>query len=355
MSLFKTAWGWRYQFEHQGNRYSRSGFATKREAQAAREKHRAEVAQQQPIKQEGLDLLTLAAEYLDATQGQLTPKTWKYKRYVANCFLTHAGNLPLDQVTPFIVEKYILTRPSRHNANVHRKDLSAMFAWGVERGLAPENPVAKVKKLGVDKAPRKVYTPEEIERLFNAAGEHLLLLQVMYYTMGRRGEILGLRWRDVDFARQTITLWTRKRQGGGLQPDTLPMGDDLTQVLQDLHEKRIQDEWVFYNKLTGTRFNTRTKTLKTICQKAGVPYYGYHVIRHFVASYLAHVGKESMKSMQSMLRHKSLRTTEIYLHSIEDDMKRVADRIPSPINLCGSEAHNRKTPSEEGAYEVGDR
>ncbi|MGL1932411.1 MAG: tyrosine-type recombinase/integrase [Desulfotalea sp.] len=54
-----------------------------------------------------------------------------------------------------------------------------------------------------------------------------------------------------------------------------------------------------------------------ICKEAGVPKLGFHDFRHYVASLLANNPKISKKTIQDILGHKSLTTTEIYLHTVD--------------------------------------
>jgi integrase len=103
-----------------------------------------------------------------------------------------------------------------------------------------------------------------------------------------------------------------------LESDSLPMNQDLFDVLQELWKKRTQDTWVFYNEKTKSKYNRRPKMMPSICRRAGiVPAFGFHAIRHFMATRLADSGKVSKKTISGILRHKSLTTTEIYLHSID--------------------------------------
>jgi integrase len=135
--------------------------------------------------------------------------------------------------------------------------------------------------------------------------------------MGRVGEILRLRWEDVNFQEQAIRLWTQKRKGGNLELDWLPVNEDLEKILWELWQKRTQDEWVFLNPLTGSHYVHRFTLMKNICERAGVPHYTYHTIRHFVASYLFDKKKASLPVISKLLRHKNLQTTEIYHQAID--------------------------------------
>ena len=159
-----------------------------------------------------------------------------------------------------------------------------------------------------------------MDRILLAAGEQRPLLLVLYHTMGRVGEILRLRWEDVLFEHRVVVLYTRKRSGGNLEPDTYPMSDTLYNTLRSLYEKRQSEEWVFPNPLTGGRFNNRPKLMRGICKRAGVSYYGFHSIRHYVANLLADSEKVSTKRISRLLRHTNVRTTEIYLGKDLEDL-----------------------------------
>jgi integrase len=95
------------------------------------------------------------------------------------------------------------------------------------------------------------------------------------------------------------------------------MNEDLEKILWELWQKRTQDEWVFLSPLTGSHYVHRFTLMKNICERAGVPHYTYHTIRHFVASYLFDKKKVSLPVISKLLRHKNLQTTEIYLQAID--------------------------------------
>jgi len=149
-----------------------------------------------------------------------------------------------------------------------------------------------------------------------AAGPERPLLVVIYHTMSRVDEILRLRWEEVNFQERTVRLWTRKRRDGSWAWDKVPMNQVLYETLQQLWQKRSQNEWVFLNPNTGTRYRHRPKLMPTVCKRAGVRKFGFHAIRHYVASYLADRQKFSITQVSRLLRHQSKATTERYLQVI---------------------------------------
>jgi len=318
---------YRYQFQHLGKRYSKTGFTTQKAARSALEQHRAELekeAQTPPSPPTPsvsvslpLDLQALMVKYLRLAERGLAEKTLVYRKTVFRRFLAHAGNMPAAAITAEQVENYLLTRPTNHNFNKDRTELMRLFSWAHRRFLLPHNPVFFVEKLSVDRTQKVIPTPKDIAKMLMAAGPDRPLLLVLFHTMARIDEILRLKWEDVNFQEKAVRLWTRKRRGGNWEFDWLAMNDDLEQVLWGLWQKREQDEWVFFNRVQGTRYLYRPKLMGTICRNAGVSKYGFHTIRHFVASYLFDKKKVSLPVISKLLRHKSLQTTERYLQAID--------------------------------------
>jgi hypothetical protein len=96
MPLWKTKWGWRYQFQHEGKRLSECGFKTKAEARAALEQHRARL--KSPPTPESAspewEFASLMADYLEEAERRFRIKTFKYKRFVYQNFLDYVATSP---------------------------------------------------------------------------------------------------------------------------------------------------------------------------------------------------------------------------------------------------------------------
>ncbi|WP_373498065.1 tyrosine-type recombinase/integrase, partial [Desulfococcus sp.] len=134
---------------------------------------------------------------------------------------------------------------------------------------------------------------------------------------------------------RVVTLWTRKRKDGNLEPDAMPINTDLFNVLWRRWTSRTQNDWVFFNDKTNDRYNRRPKFMKGLCKRAGIPYIGFHSIRHFMASFLADKQKISLMTISKLLRHRSLNTTEIYLHSIGEGQRAAMDGIEGLFSASG--------------------
>ncbi len=318
MPVWKESKGWRYRFQYVGVKYNRAWFKTKAEARAAEAVHKAALRQATTAKTRiGMVFSELANEYLDYATRQFAVKTYKYKSYVFRSFMAVVGDIPVSQISISLLESYLRTRHSNTNYNRHRKDLCALFAWGWKRRYLSENPCHFLEKLREDRQQRVIPTPEEMQRLLLAAGENRPFILTLYHTLGRIDEVLRLRWSDINFQDRMITIWTRKRKGGEWASDVMAMNQVLYDTLWNLWQTRTQDEWVFFNRKTGTRYHHRPKLMRRVCKTAGIRHFGFHSIRHYVASLLHDTKKVSLSQVSKLLRHQSKATTERYLQVID--------------------------------------
>jgi integrase len=125
-----------------------------------------------------------------------------------------------------------------------------------------------------------------------------------------------------------IRLWTRKRRRSQLEQNLLPMTDKLHAVLCARWKERDTEALYVFHK--NRRMLSRDSDfirhmMGRLCDRAGVKPFGFHAIRHHVASVIEDSGKATMKEIQLFLRHKRQATTENYLHEMDSRLTRVID------------------------------
>lgn len=316
---------WRWEFMYQRQRYTGAGHKKRMEALEVREKKRKELKQGAiPI---GMAFIEASNLYLDYSQRRHAKKTYEYKKMVYQRFIEHREeDLEIVNITPFHLHDYLNTRPSNRNYNAHKAEICSFFSFCVNqlKILDPrDHPCLNLEDMPHTPAKKEIPSEEDLIKLILAAEPETEkpLILIILHTLARVDEILRLTWHDVNFEKREITLWTRKRSSGAYEPDTLFINDDLYLILKGLWEKRLQDYWVIYNKKTGTRYNRRPKMMHSICARAKIKTVGFHALRHFVATYLADQEKVSKKTVSGLLRHRSLGTTEIYLHTVPHTIK----------------------------------
>jgi len=283
---------------------------------------------------------TLAEKYLEHA-AQHTVKTLKEKKALINRLPKEWDSVPVEEVTTAMVYNFLQERwwQSANLFNKDRKNLLSMWNWGQRILDVARNPVAKIAKVAHDVQFGYTPPPEHIMRILAVANrEQRVFLDCYLQTAARKSEIFRLRWDDINFERKEIRLGTRKSRDGAMRYDWLPLSDQLTADLYWWYQQRRHPEYVFVSKF-GQPLHDRRTFLKTLCKKAEVPAFGFHALRRFVASTLVDKHRVSMKTVQQILRHSNLQTTERYVAGAVSSLQGTVNLLSvEPPPAVGGEA-----------------
>ena len=210
--------------------------------------------------------------------------------------------------------------------------LGAIFTFAVNRGLRPENPVHGVQTFKSKKYERFL-SPAELGRLgevlsaaegegVNPSAVNAIRLLVM--TGCRKGEILSLQWRDVDFERSCFRLPESKTGA-----KVVPVGAAVLKLLEGL-PKIEGNEFVLPGDKEGAHFVGLPKVWREIRGRAELGDVRLHDLRHSFASVGA-AGGDSLFMIGKLLGHRQSGTTARYAHLADDPLKAAADRISGTI------------------------
>jgi integrase len=264
----------------------------------------------------------------------------------------------LDVCRKFL--NYQFKTRSGYAANKDRKNLGTAWNWGTDNlhdFPAGKNPFLAIKKFPEKRSSRYVPPESDFWKAYLAAeGQDKVMLLAFYYLAARRNEIFQLKWTDLDFVNDQVCLWTQKREGGDREPDWLPMTPDLKNALLSWREERrsqsnVDKEHVFVclektpfcEDYYGKPFKFRQHFMKKLCEKAKVGHFGFHSIRHLVATILYHKGR-NLSEIQAILRHKNPTTTEKYLRNL--GLKHVRKALEEGLSSPAQITPLRKTLSE---------
>ena len=185
---------------------------------------------------------------------------------------------------------------------------------------------------GIEKAPEpvdpdKYFRPEEVENLLKVARvldqrwRKLPALIVLGFHTGLRvGNLLDLKWRDIDLEAKAATVAVTKNG----RPHIAPLTNRCLEELLRLR-KGQPDERVFKSYLNDKSFNYRTLWGK-VCKEAGYDGRTFHWLRHGCGSALASAGVAQAQIMQVM-GHRTLIASARYIHSNVDDRRDVVGRV----------------------------
>jgi len=329
-SYFKKGKGWRYDFTLRGIRYTETWFKTKKEAKLAEAKKREELNKPVSLMKmpTDTDFLTLVNRRLDHVKAFNSAAHYREYCYMAKKWVTMWGKLKCSEITPDMIEKFILRRSkvSAYTANKEIRYLRATFNFGTKKKIISNNPGADLDFLPVEKRIKYVPPIEDIEKVISVADRETRdYLIAIADTMGRVSEINRLTWDDVDLTGRYVILYTRKKKFGHLTPRKVPMTSRLFDILTSRQANRDQTKpWVFWHTYFDRKeglmksgpFKDRKRLMNGLCKKAGVRYFRFHALRHAGAS-LMDVNNVSVGAIQRLLGHENRSTTEIYLHSLE--------------------------------------
>ncbi len=254
----------------------------------------------------------LVGEYLLKEYQGSYPREQKSK---LNYWIRLFGDKQLVYITKSEISNGIHKLPNHlTNATINRYKaaISVVFSYACREYDLPDNPVRHIRSLPENNARIRFLSDDERSRLFKACRasdwDKLYLLVLLAITTGaRRGELLGLRWTDVDFDKQTAFVETTKNG----QPKVLPLTDS---VVIELSKFKDQEPALIFNSEIKTDkpfcFN---KQWKKALLSADIENFRFHDTRHTCASYLAQNGA-SLLEIADVLGHKQISMTHRYSH-----------------------------------------
>jgi integrase len=247
------------------------------------------------------------------------------------------GACPLADVTPpLIAEQRDKLARGRTNRGGRRKPgtvnrylayLSHAFTVAVrEWRWLESNPVQRVSKLEEPRGRVRFLAEDERKRLLEACREsdEPRLYPIVYLALStgaRQGELLGLRWPDIDWERGAAMLHRRDNDARR----ALPLTDSALAVLRERSQlRRVDTDLIFANR-RGRALFPRRAWLEAL-RAAEIDDFRFRDLRHSAASYLAMSGA-TLAEIAEVLGHKTLAMVKRYSHLAERPTTRVVARM----------------------------
>lgn len=249
----------------------------------------------------------------------------------------------LREITTKDVQGFYDERAEYSNSTCRhwRTLLYGIFNSAIEDNLLAKNPAKSVRlTMSKKKTERLPISKEEAAaleaNLHQLEGKDLLLLAILLYTGVRRGEMLGLRWEDIDFAhklihvRRQITFInnlpvekTTKSKAGLREVPLLP---ELEQILRNnLPASEDFAQYVVDGEEALSERSFRN-TWKRICKKVNLPKgVTPHLLRHTFLTQLQAAGHVDIKTLQSIAGHSKITMTmNTYVHKDVGNVEKIS-------------------------------
>lgn len=285
----------------------------------------------------------------------------KYKKLIHSYIVPALGNIQVQKLTPQHVQslytklaKAKLSAKTIHNVHgLLHNALDNAVLWN----LVPRNVIDRVTPPRLERHEAQALTLEQARRLLAGVRGHRLeaFLTLALTTGMRRGELLALRWSDIDF--QTGIVWvhrtvdfiphygyvetegkTKRSRRKLLLPGFVI--DVLIQHRQEQLEQRAEmgDDWqdldLVVCGLKGGYFNPRyvNKVFNKVLKEVGLPHARIHDLRHSVVSLLVEMGVD-LRSIQEFVGHEDVTTTlGVYGHFNPVMLRVIADKLNGLFN-----------------------
>jgi integrase len=313
-----------------------------------------------------------AEEYLrfsEEDRGCKPSTVRNYRNAIRVHLLPVFGSMALDEITVQEIERWragmTSARVQRELSNKTKNNLlvlmHAIFRRAVKLYGLPANPVAQVDRFRVrSSGDIQVFSPEEVWALVRAAGSEAdaAIFLTAAFTGLRRGELLGLRWRDVDFAGSTIRVRASYAAGKLTTPKSgkvraVPMAPDVASALAKLGDRERyvgDDDFVFAGEVglphDGDALSSR---YRDALARAGLRPLRFHDLRHTFGTRM--IAKADIRRVQEWMGHADIQTTMKYLHYAprDEDAELVAEAFRAAGVGSGRPPVTPVTPVTPGA------
>jgi len=289
--------------------------------------------------------------YLEIAAKSLAPMTLSaYERIIDQHIIPVLGHFRLSEIRPFHVQMFVqyLQTPGsgRHQeilspSSVRRyfTVLQSILGRAYKLGLNSSDPAdsERIELPAMDPKPTDIFSQEETTQLLhylnNEPMRFQLLIHLAILTGCRRGELMALTWKDIDWNNRIITISKSNYRLAGqevatkapktrssIRKVTIPgyCIDMLQEYQTEQKEKKLYTQWIFSDE-NGNPLPPlhATRWFSDFLKRNGLPHRKFHALRHTSATLLLLHGT-NIKTVAARLGHNQLSTTNRYVHSILD-------------------------------------
>ncbi|WP_336774248.1 site-specific integrase [Paenibacillus sp. MMO-58] len=362
---------WEFVVDHYVNgkrkQVRRKGFSTKREANAAKTKLLKEIQDDQFVNLDKITVETFLRRWLETERKFEVDETTHYNNmlYFKNHIIPRIGHYKMQKLDAFICQEFI---NAMHRENYARNTIDRVttilkkaFDRAIDYRIIKENVMRKTKLPKRVKLEQKYWTAAQATEFlsFTRQARYFIVYALALFTGMRQGEILGLRWQDIDFEKktlqvnQTLTNYGKSLKFGaktvsGVRTISLPdkliefllehrkfYEETINEIKNQLGKDFVDYDLVVFNYSTGgTVFPSNlTKTYIKDVKGSGLPHIPFHSLRHTHATMLIEQNV-NVKLISERLGHSKIAVTlDVYSHVTPNMQHEVASQLDQIIAI----------------------
>ena len=331
---------WYYDFTIEGRRYKGPipGARNRKEAEKVELQKRLEVYEGRYGKELGTEDFAKFVNEVYLPASRTNKRSWRHDEFRAKTLCKYFSGMSFREITQMRIEKFkqdrLKTKSQRDttfsaaSVNHEMALLSSVVTMARKNRMIRENPCLDVKKLDVDNERERFLTEEEESRLFaqlTGRRSHLgPIVTVALHTGIRRGALLALRWQEVDFTRNVITITKGKSKNKKMY--VVPMNEIVRAGLAALRALAGNSDGVFTNPMTKVSITDVKNGFVSACGDAKLENFRFHDLRHTFATRLADQGVPQA-AITEMLGQTSLRMSQRYTHAVIETMQAAVEKL----------------------------
>lgn len=248
------------------------------------------------------------------------------------------GRLRLSAVTPEVINEHLKTlattplrngrTPAASTINHYRIAVTHVLKMARKWGWTGTLQTDRVDRVKVDNARVRFLSDDELPRLLEAVKSHPDLNMAVLLALGtgaRAGELLTLKWSQIDLKKRQILL-TKTKNG---DKRVLPVPDAVVPLLAS-RVRRLDTDLVFPSHRHPQKPIDLRQPWKAALQKAEIPDFRFHDLRHSAASYLVQQGV-NLVSVAALLGHRTLQMTKRYSHLAPEHLAQLGSKLDEKL------------------------
>lgn len=245
------------------------------------------------------------------------------------------GDLDIDLITQDFLQSKILEWQKSGKA---RTTINSIITL-IKSSLKPYKLFGDFKYLREEKKKKKCYSQEDCEKIsqyiLKKDKQTLIPIMIAIYTGCRLGEIMGLRWEDIDFEKNVIqvkrNIWIEKGKEIISLPKTssgtrqIPLAITLKEFL--INKQSNKNYYVITNSEKTKNQREIQRTNERLLKKLGIEYCGFHAYRHSFATKLLEKSQD-FKAISEIMGHSNIAITQnIYNHPTEQTKSNIVNSV----------------------------
>ncbi|MEQ9617835.1 MAG: tyrosine-type recombinase/integrase [Deltaproteobacteria bacterium] len=256
-------------------------------------------------------------------------RSWKKDEAHLRIFNSLFGDKKLSEITAKDIDDYKQKRLQEVKPVTVNRELEVLrhlfYLAKKWKKFFGDNPVSESGLLKTESQRIRVLTLDEEARLMNSSSEHLYpIIKTALMTGMRQGEILSLKWEDVNFGNNLITI--RAEISKSKKNRRIPISSSLRTLLLEQKIKTISTGYVFVTPeaipYSPNNPSALKRTFTTARNKAKVENFTFHDLRHTAATRMAENGANII-AVKEILGHADIKTTMKYFHPGDSLIKAV--------------------------------